>query len=54
MLTAEYEHTVLKFVVAELSFTLGYWNCIYGLVTLSVLTRIFSLWILQKNVKYVQ
>ena len=54
MLTAEYEKTPLKFVLNEFSFTLGYWNCIYGLVTLSVVTRIFSLWILMKNVKYVQ
>jgi hypothetical protein len=46
LLTAEYENTVFFYVIKEFNFTLGYWNCVYGLIVLSVVTRIFSLWIL--------
>jgi hypothetical protein len=53
MLRAEYENTPYSFLVVSLDLNLGYWNCIYGLIALAIATRIFSLWILTANVKYI-
>jgi len=53
MLQAEYENTKFKRIVTGLNFTWTYWECIYGLLGLAILTRCFSLLILKQNVKYV-
>lgn len=53
MLRAEYENTYFSFIVARFDMNLGYWGCIGGLIGLSILSRLLSLWILNANVKYI-